>query len=179
VMMRGTFGNIRIKNKMVAPKEGSLTLKFPERQETFIYDAAMTYKSESRPLVVLAGKEYGAGSSRDWAAKGPSLLGVKAAIAESFERIHRSNLVGMGVLPLVFKDGQSWRNLGLDGSETFTITGVEALAPRKTLPVKAVKPDGREIAFEVTARVDTDIEVDYYVHGGILAYVLRKIMEGK
>jgi aconitate hydratase len=179
VMMRGTFGNIRIKNKMVAPKEGSLTLKYPERQETFIYDAAMAYQAESRPLVVLAGREYGAGSSRDWAAKGPSLLGVKAAIAESFERIHRSNLVGMGVLPLVFKDGQSWQNLGLDGSEIFTITGVESLTPRKTLPVKAVKPDGREIAFEVTARVDTDIEVDYYVHGGILAYVLRKIMEGK
>jgi aconitate hydratase len=179
VMMRGTFGNIRIKNQMVAPKEGSFTLKFPERREVFIYDAAMAYQSESRPLVVLAGKEYGAGSSRDWAAKGPSLMGVKAAIAESFERIHRSNLVGMGVLPLVFKDGQSWRNLGLDGSETVTITGVETLTPRKTLQVTAVKPDGREIAFEVTARVDSDIEVDYYVHGGILAYVLRKIMEGK
>jgi len=176
VMMRGTFGNIRIKNKMVAPKEGSLTLKFPERQETFIYDAAMAYQAESRPLVVLAGKEYGAGSSRDWAAKGPSLLGVKAAIAESFERIHRSNLVGMGVLPLVFQGGQSWQSLGLDGSEVFTITGVETLTPRKTIPVRAVKPDGREIAFEVTARVDTDIEVDYYVHGGILPYVLRKIM---
>jgi aconitate hydratase len=179
VMMRGTFGNIRIKNKMVAPKEGSFTLKFPERQEAFIYDAAMAYQAESRPLVVLAGREYGAGSSRDWAAKGPSLLGVKAAIAESFERIHRSNLVGMGVLPLVFKDGQSWQNLGLDGSETFTITGVETLTPRKTLQVKAVKPDGRETAFEVTARVDTDIEVDYFVHGGILQYVLRKIMAGK
>jgi aconitate hydratase len=178
VMMRGTFGNIRIKNKMVAPKEGSFTLKFPERQEAFIYDAAMAYQAESRPLVVLAGKEYGAGSSRDWAAKGPSLLGVKAAIAESFERIHRSNLVGMGVLPLVFKDGQSWQSLGLDGSETFTITGGETLTPRKTLQVNAVKPDGREIAFEVTARVDTDIEVDYYVHGGILPYVLRKIMGG-
>jgi aconitate hydratase len=178
VMMRGTFGNIRIKNKMMAPKEGSFTLKFPERQEAFIYDAARAYQAESRPLVVLAGREYGAGSSRDWAAKGPSLLGVKAAIAESFERIHRSNLVGMGILPLVFKEGQSWQNLGLDGSETFTITGVESLTPRKTLPVRAVKPDGREIAFEVTARVDTDIEVDYFVHGGILQYVLRKIMAG-
>jgi aconitate hydratase len=164
---------------MVAPKEGSFTLKFPERQETFIYDAAVEYMEKSRPLVVLAGKEYGAGSSRDWAAKGPSLLGVKAAIAESFERIHRSNLIGMGVLPLVFKDGQSWQNLGLDGSEAFTITGVETLTPRKTLQVKAVKPDGLEIAFEVTARVDTDIEVDYYIHGGILPFVLRKIMGGK
>jgi aconitate hydratase len=179
VMMRGTFGNIRIKNKMVAPKEGGFTLKFPERQETFIYDAAVGYMAQSRPLIVLAGKEYGAGSSRDWAAKGPSLLGVKAAIAESFERIHRSNLVGMGVLPLVFKDGQSWQSLGLDGSETFTITGVETLTPRKTLQVKAVKPEGLEIAFEATARVDTDIEVDYYIHGGILPYVLRKVMGGK
>jgi len=163
---------------MVAPKEGSFTLKFPERQEAFVYDAAMTYQAESRPLVVLAGKEYGAGSSRDWAAKGPSLLGVKAAIAESFERIHRSNLIGMGVLPLVFKGGQSWQSLGLDGSEILTITGVESLTPRKTLQVKAVKADGAEIAFEVTARVDTDIEVDYYVHGGILPYVLRKILRG-
>jgi aconitate hydratase len=179
VMMRGTFGNIRIKNKMVAPKEGSFTLKFPERTEAFVYDAAVAYKAESRPLVVLAGREYGAGSSRDWAAKGPSLLGVKAAIAESFERIHRSNLVGMGVLPLVFKDGQSWQGLGLDGSESFTISGIESLTPRKTLQVRAVKADGREIAFEVTARIDTDIEVDYFVHGGILPYVLRKIMAGK
>jgi aconitate hydratase len=179
VMMRGTFANIRIKNMMVAPKEGSFTLKFPERQETFVYEAAMAYKAESRPLVVLAGKEYGAGSSRDWAAKGPSLLGVRAAIAESFERIHRSNLVGMGVLPLVFKDGQGWQSLGLDGSETFSIAGVESLRPRKTLQVRAVKPDGREIAFEVTARVDTDVEVDYFVHGGILPYVLRKIMAKK
>jgi aconitate hydratase len=178
VMMRGTFGNIRIKNKMVAPKEGSFTLKFPERQEAFVYDAAMAYQAESRPLVVLAGREYGAGSSRDWAAKGPSLLGVRAAIAESFERIHRSNLIGMGVLPLVFKDGQSWQGLGLDGSEILTITGVESLTPRKTLQVKAIKTDGAEIAFEVIARVDTDIEVDYYVHGGILPYVLRKILGG-
>ncbi len=179
VMMRGTFGNIRIKNKMVAPREGSITLKFPERQEAFVYDAAMAYQAESRPLVVLAGREYGTGSSRDWAAKGPSLLGVQAAIAESFERIHRSNLIGMGVLPLVFKDDQSWQGLGLDGSETLTITGIESLTPRKTLQARAVKADGREIAFEVTARVDTDIEVDYFVHGGILPYVLRKIMAGK
>jgi aconitate hydratase len=178
-MMRGTFGNIRIKNKMVAPKEGSFTLKLPEGQEMFVYDAARAYQAESRPLVVLAGREYGTGSSRDWAAKGPSLLGVKAAIAESFERIHRSNLVGMGVLPLVFKDGQSWEGLGLDGSETFTITGIEDLTPRKTLRVRAAKTDGREIAFEVTARVDTEIEVDYFVNGGILPYVLRKIMKGK
>ena len=179
VMMRGTFGNIRIKNKMVAPKEGSFTLKFPDRQEAFIYDAAMAYQAESRPLVVLAGKEYGAGSSRDWAAKGPSLLGVKAAIAESFERIHRSNLVGMGVLPLVFKDGENCQSLGLDGSERVTITGIENITPRQSLPVKAVKADGREIRFEVTARLDTAIDIDYYTHGGIMPYVLRKIAAAK
>jgi aconitate hydratase len=179
VMMRGTFGNIRIKNQLAAPKEGSFTFKFPEREEMFVYEASMRYQVESRPLIVLGGKEYGSGSSRDWAAKGPSLLGVKAVIAESFERIHRSNLIGMGILPLVFKDGQSWRSLGLDGSETFTINGIESLKPRKTLTVKAVTQDGREIGFEATARVDTDIEVDYFVHGGILPYVLRKIMRGK
>jgi len=176
VMMRGTFGNIRIKNQLAAPKEGSFTLKYPERQEMFVYEASMRYQAESRPLIVLGGKEYGSGSSRDWAAKGPRLLGVKAVIAESFERIHRSNLIGMGVLPLVFKDGQSWRSLELDGSEIFTITGIDGLTPRKTLMVKAIKPDGREIGFEATARLDTDIEVDYFVHGGILPYVLRKIM---
>ena len=124
VMMRGTFGNIRIKNRLVDPKEGSFTLKFPERQEMFVYDAAVQYMAENKPQVVLGGKEYGTGSSRDWAAKGSQLLGIKAIIAESYERIHRSNLVGMGVLPLTFKDGDSWENLGLDGSETITITGI-------------------------------------------------------
>jgi aconitate hydratase len=157
-MIRGTFGNIRVKNQLAAPKEGSVTLKFPERQEMFVYDAALAYASESRPLVVIGGKEYGSGSSRDWAAKGVQLLGVKAVIAESFERIHRSNLVGMGVLPLVFKDGQNRQSLGLDGSELFTITGIEHITPRRTLQVKAVKADGREIRFAVTARLDTDID---------------------
>jgi aconitate hydratase len=179
VMMRGTFGNIRIKNRMVAPKEGSFTRVQPEGKEMFVYDAAMAYKARSIPLVVLAGREYGAGSSRDWAAKGPSLLGVSAAIAQSFERIHRSNLVGMGVLPLVFQDGQGWESLGLDGSETISISGVAALTPRKTLDVRAVKPDGRAVDFRVTARVDSAIEVDYLVNGGILPYVLRKIMKGE
>jgi aconitate hydratase len=144
----------------------------------FIYDAAVAYRARSTPLVVLAGREYGAGSSRDWAAKGPSLLGVRAAIAQSFERIHRSNLVGMGVLPLVFQDGQGWESLGLDGSEAISISGVETLTPRKTLAVKAVKPDGRAIEFQVTARVDSAIEVDYLLNGGILPYVLRKITGG-
>jgi aconitate hydratase len=176
VMMRGTFGNIRIKNKMVDPKEGSYTLKFPARQEMFVYDAAMQYLAEEKPQVVLGGKEYGTGSSRDWAAKGSQLLGIKAVIAESYERIHRSNLVGMGVLPLTFKAGDSWKNRGLDGSETFTISGIENIEPLKTLHVRAVKPDGSEIEFEVTARLNTDIDVEYFKHGGILPYVLRKIL---
>jgi aconitate hydratase len=176
VMMRGTFGNIRIKNKLVDPKEGSYTLKFPARQEMFVYDAAMQYMAETKPQVVLGGKEYGTGSSRDWAAKGSQLLGIKAVIAESYERIHRSNLVGMGVLPLTFKNGDSWENLGLDGSETMTITGIANIAPRKTLHVRAVKPDGSEVEFEVTARLNTDIDVEYFKHGGILPYVLRKIL---
>jgi aconitate hydratase len=176
VMMRGTFGNIRIKNRLVDPKEGSYTLKFPARQEMFVYDAAMQYLVEEKPQVVLGGKEYGTGSSRDWAAKGSQLLGIKAVIAESYERIHRSNLVGMGVLPLTFKNGDSWESLSLNGSETFTITGIENIEPRKTLHVRAVKPDGSEIEFEVTARLNTDIDVEYFKHGGILPYVLRKIV---
>ena len=176
VMMRGTFGNIRIKNKLVSPKEGSYTVKFPERGEKFVYDAAMEYKVEQKPLVVLGGKEYGTGSSRDWAAKGTSLLGIKAIIAESYERIHRSNLVGMGALPLVFKPGDSWDSLGLDGSETYTITGIENMKPRKILPVKAVKQDGSEVNFETIARLDTEVDVDYFENGGILPYVLRKIL---
>ena len=176
VMMRGTFGNIRIKNRLVAPKEGSYTRKYPENREMFIYDAAMQYRLEQRPLVILGGKEYGIGSSRDWAAKGTRLLGVQAVIAESYERIHRSNLVGMGVLPLMFQPGRGWDNLGLDGSETFTISGIENITARKSLPVTAVKPDGRKICFEVTARLDTEVEVAYFENGGILPYVLRKIM---
>jgi aconitate hydratase len=179
VMMRGTFGNIRIKNKMVSPKEGSFTLKFPDKTEMFIYDAAMEYIQESKPLVVLGGREYGTGSSRDWAAKGTALLGVKAVIATSFERIHRSNLVGMGVLPLVFKDNENLETLGLTGSETFFIDGIEDIHPRKELSVKAAKADGEEISFKVVARLDTEIDVDYFVNGGILQYVLRKILSGK
>jgi aconitate hydratase len=136
----------------------------------------MRYRGEGRPLIVLAGKEYGTGSSRDWAAKGTQLLGVKAVIAESYERIHRSNLVGMGILPLVFREGQNGRSLGLDGSETFSISGIENMQPRKVLQVRAVKEDGSEIAFEVTARLDTQIEMEYFAHGGILPYALRKIL---
>jgi aconitate hydratase len=145
----------------------------------FIYDAAMEYIQESKPLVVLGGKEYGTGSSRDWAAKGTALLGVKAVIATSFERIHRSNLVGMGVLPLVFKDNENLETLGLTGSETYFIKGITDIHPRKELSVKAVQTDGKEISFEVIARLDTEVDVDYFVNGGILQYVLRKILSRK
>jgi aconitate hydratase len=179
VMMRGTFGNIRIKNKLVAPKEGSFTINFADNKEMFIYDAAMEYLDTSKPLVVLGGKEYGTGSSRDWAAKGTSLLGVKAVIAESFERIHRSNLVGMGVLPLVFKENENLESLGLTGSETYFISGIENMTPRKVLQVKAVKEDGSAVDFEVISRLDTDIDVDYFENGGILQYVLRKVLKEK
>lgn len=177
VMMRGTFGNIRLKNRLVGDKEGSFTVKFPEKEEKFIYEAAMAYKDEKTPLVAIGGKEYGAGSSRDWAAKGSNLLGVKAVITQSFERIHRSNLVGMGVLPLVFKEGDSAQSLGLYGSETYFISGIENIAPRQDLQVRALKEDGSEVSFAVSTRLDSDIEVDYFKNGGILPYVLRKMMQ--
>jgi aconitate hydratase len=177
VMMRGTFGNIRLKNRLVAGKEGSFTLKFPQGDETTIYEAAMAYKKEGTPLVVLGGKEYGTGSSRDWAAKGSNLLGVRAVITQSFERIHRSNLVGMGVLPLVFEEGDSVEGLGLAGDEVFTITGIEDIQPRKTLQVRAEKADGTVVTFNVLARLDSEVEVDYFRHGGILPFVLRKLMK--
>jgi len=178
VMMRGTFGNIRITNRLVDPKQGSFTIKFPEEKEMFNYDAAMAYKKENTPLIVLGGKEYGTGSSRDWAAKGTTLLGIKAVIAQSFERIHRNNLVGMGVLPLVFNEGENAESLGLKGSETFTISGVENMKPRKRLTVKAVGIDGSETEFTVISRLDTEVDVEYFEHGGILPCVMRKMMEG-
>jgi aconitate hydratase len=176
VMMRGTFGNIRIKNQLVSGQEGSYTVKFPEAAETFIYDAAMAYRDEKTPLIVLGGKEYGTGSSRDWAAKGTDLLGVRAVITVSFERIHRSNLVGMGVLPLTFQDGDSWESLGLDGSEVFDIEGIAGIAPRKTLQVAATRKDGTTVTFPVTARLNTEVDVAYIQNGGILPYVLRKLI---
>ncbi|MEJ5357418.1 MAG: aconitate hydratase AcnA [Desulfobacterales bacterium] len=179
VMMRGAFANIRIKNLLVAPREGGITRKFPEDREMPVYEAALAYRAESRPMIVIAGREYGSGSSRDWAAKGPSLLGVRAVIAESFERIHRSNLIGMGVLPIVFREGENRRSLGLDGTERYDITGIADLRPRKRLEIRARKADGSEIAFEGIARVDTEIELDYYVHGGILPYVLRRLLAGR
>ncbi len=181
VMVRGTFANIRLRNRLVEPREGPYTVHLPSGEETFIYDAAMRYADEGTPLVILAGREYGSGSSRDWAAKGPSLLGVKAVIAESFERIHRSNLVGMGILPLQFKPGDSAASLGLTGRETYAILGLgDGLTPRQTVSVIAVADaaaggDGRERRFETIARLDGPIDVDYYGGGGILPVVLRRL----
>ncbi|HET9082802.1 MAG TPA: aconitate hydratase [Candidatus Limnocylindrales bacterium] len=176
VMMRGTFGNIRLKNRLVEGKEGPYTLHLPDGEETFIFDAAMHYQSEGVPLLVLAGREYGSGSSRDWAAKGPALLGVRAVLAESYERIHRSNLVGMGVLPLQYKPGDTASALGLDGRETYSILGIsDGLSPRQSVTVVAERDDGRVIRFEAIARLDGAIEVDYYRGGGILPAVLRRL----
>jgi aconitate hydratase len=176
VMMRGTFGNIRIKNQMVSPKEGSFTKTFPEGETQFVFDAATAYQQQDVPLIVLAGKEYGTGSSRDWAAKGSALLGVRAVIARSYERIHRSNLVGMGVLPLQFLPDDGWQELGLDGSERFSVQGMSDLTPHKQLQVSAQKADGSHVEFQAIARLDTDIDVEYLIHGGILPYVLRKLI---
>ncbi len=176
VMARGTFANIRLKNLLVAPKEGNWTKHQPSGEVMSIFDAAMKYQSEGVAGIVLAGKEYGTGSSRDWAAKGPMLQGVKAVIAESFERIHRSNLVGMGVLPLKFAEGQNAESLGLDGSEVFDIEGLnDSIQSKAELTVKAKKSDGRTVEFKVTALLNTDVEVNYYRNGGILHTVLRKL----
>ncbi|WP_297492921.1 aconitate hydratase AcnA, partial [Persephonella sp.] len=179
VMVRGTFANVRIKNRLVAPKEGGYTLKFPEKKEMFVYDAAVEYQKEGIPLVVLGGKEYGTGSSRDWAAKGTKLLGVQTVIVKSFERIHRSNLVGMGVLPLVFREGEGWEELGLDGSEIYDIIGVEDIYPGKELTIRAKKENGKIIEFKVISRLDTVVDVEYFKNGGILPMVLRKIIKEK
>ncbi|GGD17079.1 aconitate hydratase AcnA [Aquisalinus flavus] len=175
VMMRGTFANIRIKNQMVPGTEGGVTIYAPTGEEMPIYDAAMKYKADGTPLVVFAGAQYGTGSSRDWAAKGTILLGVKAVIAESFERIHRSNLVGMGVLPLQFKEGDSWKSLGLTGKEKVSIDGIDTLEPQQTLTAKIIMEDGTEKSVEMLARIDTADELDYFRHGGILHYVIRKL----
>jgi aconitate hydratase len=176
VMMRGTFGNIRLRNRLVEGKEGPYTLQLPAGEERFIYDAAMTYRREAVPLIVLAGKEYGSGSSRDWAAKGTALLGVRAVIAESYERIHRSNLVGMGVLPLQFLPGETIDSLGLTGRESFTIHGLaEGLVPRAKLRVVARPDEGGERSFTTVARLDGPIDVEYLRHGGILQAVLRRL----
>jgi aconitate hydratase len=176
VMMRGTFASIRFRNKLVDPKEGPWTLKLPEGEPMRIYEASMRYQDEGTPLIVIAGKEYGSGSSRDWAAKGPKLLGVKAVIAETYERIHRSNLVGMGILPLQFINNSNAESLGLTGHETFDITGVaDGLEPHKELTVVAHGDKG-DVEFNVECRIDSDVELDYYRHGGVLQMVLRRML---
>ncbi len=175
VMMRGTFANIRIRNRLAPGTEGGFTSYLPTGEVMSIYDAAMKYKADGTPLIILAGAEYGTGSSRDWAAKGTNLLGARAVIANSFERIHRSNLVGMGVLPLQFLDGQSAESLGLNGDETFDLSGLGQLKPRQKLSVQFTRADGSKGHFETVCRIDTENEIDYYYAGGILQYVLRKL----
>jgi aconitate hydratase len=180
VMMRGTFANIRLRNLMVPGTEGGWTVHLPDGEKMTIYEASEKYRNEGVPLIVIAGKEYGSGSSRDWAAKGPYLLGIKAIIAESFERIHRSNLIGFGVLPLQFKEGENRETLGLTGFETYSLEGIaDGLKPHQIIPVRVKKKDGTERVFETIARIDTPIEVQYYRHGGILHYVLRQIIQQK
>ncbi len=177
VMMRGTFANIRLRNEMVPGTTGGATRHMPSGEQMSIYDAAMKYKSEGVPLVVIAGTEYGAGSSRDWAAKGSLLLGVRAVIAESFERIHRSNLVGMGVLPLLFTDGTGRKNLELDGSETYDLIGLDGeISPRMPVQFRIVRADGSEDTVILECRIDTMDEVEYYRNGGILQFVLRRLL---
>ena len=173
-MTRGTFGNIRIKNLLLDGVEGPETLHFPDQERMSIFEAANKYRDEGIPLVVLAGAEYGTGSSRDWAAKGTILLGVRAVLAQSFERIHRSNLVGMGVLPLEFEGAGA---LGLTGRETFDITNLGDIQPGSSVKVRAEKEDGSVIEFEALARIDTPIELDYYHNGGILHTVLRQMLQ--
>jgi aconitate hydratase len=173
VMMRGTFANIRIKNEMVPGVEGGFSTYGGETMA--IYDAAMKHKDDGTPLVVIGGKEYGTGSSRDWAAKGTILLGVRMVIVESFERIHRSNLVGMGVLPLQFKDGDTRATLGLSADDTFSIRGLADLVPGQDVTVEVTRADGSSFSFTALCRIDTANEMEYYRHGGILHYVLRKL----
>ena len=177
VMVRGAFANVRLRNALVE-REGGWTRHLPDGEEMPIYDAAERYRAEGVPLILLAGREYGSGSSRDWAAKGPALLGVRAAIAESFERIHRSNLIGMGILPLEYPAGESAASLGLSGEELFDITGIEGgVEPGQDIAVRAVADDGREVAFSARCRIDTPVEAEYYHHGGILQFVLRGLLE--
>jgi aconitate hydratase len=177
VMTRGTFANVRIKNLMVPGVEGGVTVHQPSGQQLDIYDACMQYQSEGVGLMVFAGHEYGTGSSRDWAAKGTSLLGVKAVVAQSFERIHRSNLVGMGVLPLQFKDGESAQTLGITGTESYDLVGLAGgITPMMDVTLRIHRADGTTAEHALTLRIDTPIEVEYYLHGGILPYVLRQLV---
>ncbi len=181
-MVRGTFANIRLRNRLVPGVEGGFTRHLPGGVTMSIYDAAEQYRQEGVPLVILAGKEYGSGSSRDWAAKGPRLLGVRVVVAESFERIHRSNLIGMGILPLEFPAGESAASLGLTGEEVFAVEGIAAgvasgFAAGREVTVVARREDGSEVRFAARVRLDTPKEVDYYRHGGILQYVLRQLLQ--
>jgi aconitate hydratase len=180
VMVRGTFANVRLRNKLAPGTEGGVTRLLPEGETMSIFDASVKYAERCVPLIILAGKEYGSGSSRDWAAKGPKLLGVRAVIAETFERIHRSNLVGMGILPLQFAEGQSAESLGLTGEEVYDFAGLSKLlasrfASGKALTVKATAPDGAVKQFTATVRIDTPQEIEYFEHSGILQYVLRQL----
>jgi aconitate hydratase len=180
-MVRGTFANVRLRNRLAPGTEGGVTRLLPEGEPLSIFDASVKYAERGVPLVILAGKEYGSGSSRDWAAKGPKLLGVRAVIAESFERIHRSNLVGMGILPLQFEAGQNVESLGLTGEEVYDFPGLSALlasrfAAGKTLTVKATAADGTMKQFTAQVRIDTPQEIEYFEHGGILQYVLRQLV---
>ena len=179
VMIRGTFANIRLRNQLAPGTEGGFTRDFSraEAPVSSIYDASVNYLKAGTPLVILTGKEYGSGSSRDWAAKGTALLGVRAVIAESYERIHRSNLIGMGVLPLQYKDGETADSLGLSGEETFDIDGLAGTeAPAHTVQVRATDAQGKVKTFEAVVRIDTPVEADYYLHGGILPYMLRQLL---
>jgi aconitate hydratase len=179
VMMRGTFANVRLRNLLVPGVEGGFTRHLPDGEQLSVYAGAMKYKAEHVPLVILAGKEYGSGSSRDWAAKGTFMLGVRAVIAESYERIHRSNLIGMGVLPLQFPNGENRETLGLTGEELYRVDGIATgLAPGATLTVTATRADGSTKVFKAIARIDTLVELDYYKHGGILQFVLRQLLKG-
>jgi aconitate hydratase len=177
VMVRGTFANVRLRNQLAPGTEGGITKHFPDGEVTTIFEASEKYAAEGVPLIVIAGAEYGTGSSRDWAAKGTALLGVRAAIAKTFERIHRSNLIGMGVLPLQFEAGQDAASLGLTGAETYDIEGIaKGLTPGQRLTVRATADDGTSKTFTVVCRIDTPVEVDYYAHGGILPFVLRGLV---
>lgn len=178
VMIRGTFGNIRLRNELTPAREGDWTVHLPDGEEMRIFDAAEKYRQEGTPLLVIAGREYGTGSSRDWAAKGPMLLGVKAVIAESYERIHRSNLVAMGILPLQFSPGEGRESLGLTGTETYSIEGISGgVTPGKSMTVRAQRTDGSEVTFTTTARIDSDIEVEYFRHGGVLQMMVRRLLQ--
>jgi len=174
--MRGTFANVRIRNEMVPGVEGGMTRYLPDNKVMSIFDAAMGYKQQGTPLVIIAGKEYGSGSSRDWAAKGPNLLGVRLVIAESFERIHRSNLIGMGILPLEFPQGVTRKTLGLTGDERIEVTGLNRLKPGATVSAVLTLADGTQQTLDCRCRIDTATELTYFRHGGILHYVIRNML---